>query len=96
MPENEKLDTLIVKVDTIHEILTGNGDPTKGLVVKVDRIEQKLVPDAGGRLSLLEERQIHNGKARMASLENSRRNQTWLARTAIGAAIAAVIGIFVK
>lgn len=27
------------KLDTLVELLTGNGDPSKGLVVRVDRIE---------------------------------------------------------
>ena len=29
------------KLDTVLEILTGNGDPQKGLIVRTDRLEQK-------------------------------------------------------
>lgn len=37
---SEKLDTLLSEVRTVRELLTGNGDPSKGLVVRVDRMER--------------------------------------------------------
>lgn len=40
MTEQDKLDYITAKLDQVHLILTGNGDPCKGLVVRVDRMEQ--------------------------------------------------------
>jgi hypothetical protein len=37
----EKLDRISDQLEHIDLILTGNGDPSKGLVVRVDRLEQK-------------------------------------------------------
>jgi hypothetical protein len=39
----EKLDRISDQLEHIDLILTGNGDPSKGLVVRVDRLEQKEV-----------------------------------------------------
>lgn len=36
----EKLDQIAEKIDKIDTILTGNGDPSKGLIVRMDRLEQ--------------------------------------------------------
>ena len=36
----DRIDILLEKVSKIEELLTGNGDPGKGLVVRVDRLEQ--------------------------------------------------------
>lgn len=35
-----KLDSLQDSLDTLTQIMTGNGDPSKGLIVRVDRLEQ--------------------------------------------------------
>ena len=35
-----QLEHVIDTVDKIEKLLTGNGDPSKGLVVRVDRLEQ--------------------------------------------------------
>ncbi len=41
MAENEsQLDRIEGKVDTLCLILTGDGEPQKGLVVRFDRVEQ--------------------------------------------------------
>lgn len=36
----EKIDRLGEDVVVVKELLTGNGEPSKGLVVRVDRLEQ--------------------------------------------------------
>lgn len=38
--ENAKLDLIHSDLKIVKEIVTGNGDPKKGLVVRVDRLEQ--------------------------------------------------------
>ena len=39
--ENNQLDRIEQDVRAMHTLLTGNGTPSKGLIVRVDRIEQK-------------------------------------------------------
>lgn len=36
----EKIDHLTEKVGLLNILLTGNGDPEKGVVVRLDRVEQ--------------------------------------------------------
>ena len=35
--DNSTVENMVDKIDSMHKILTGNGDPEKGLVIKVDR-----------------------------------------------------------
>jgi hypothetical protein len=37
----DKQDTILEEVKTIKVILIGNGDPSKGVVVRLDRLEQR-------------------------------------------------------
>ena len=41
MDPTSQLDRVEKKVDKIHAYLAGNGDPSKGLIVRVDRLEGK-------------------------------------------------------
>lgn len=36
----DRLDLIIEKLEKIEHVLTGNGDPSTGLIVRVDRLEQ--------------------------------------------------------
>lgn len=36
----EKIDNLTEKVSLLNKLLTGNGDPEKGVIVRLDRVEQ--------------------------------------------------------
>lgn len=40
--ENSKLDLIHDEVKEIKLLLNGNGSPEKGLIVRVDRVEQRL------------------------------------------------------
>lgn len=40
MPPKDKVELIYDEVVTIKELLTGNGEPSKGLIVRVDRLEQ--------------------------------------------------------
>ncbi len=37
----DNYDTLSEKYDVLNKLLTGNGDPEKGLLIRVDRLEQE-------------------------------------------------------
>ncbi len=63
------------KLDTINLLLNGNGSPEKGLIVRVDRLEQRDIEDLDIRVDRLEQTE-------------SRR--TWLMRLCVGSCIAAV------
>jgi len=39
--ENEKLDRLVAQVDRIERYLTGDDKPSEGIIVRLDRLEQK-------------------------------------------------------
>jgi hypothetical protein len=41
MDSEEQCALINKKLDTLHEILTGNGTPSKGVIVRLDRVEQK-------------------------------------------------------
>lgn len=36
----QQVDAIHVTVEEIKELLTGNGDPSKGVIVRLDRLEQ--------------------------------------------------------
>ena len=38
----QKLNHIIEKVNDIHEVIHGNGDPEKGVVVKLTRVSEKI------------------------------------------------------
>lgn len=62
----QKLSQIAEDVSEIKEILTGNGEPSKGLIVRFDRIEQ------------------------------SQKRASWLAKTAIGASVVAILAVISK
>jgi hypothetical protein len=62
------------KLEKMNVLLTGNGTPEKGLIIRVDRLERSNVDDLELRVDRLEQ-------------TDSRR--TWLLRSAVVAAIAA-------
>lgn len=39
--ENSVLDLILAEVRIVKEILTGNGNPQKGMIVRMDRLEGK-------------------------------------------------------
>lgn len=42
----ERLDALKERVEDVAEVVTGNGDPSKGLIVRLDRVEQSMAQTA--------------------------------------------------
>lgn len=71
------------KLEKTNELLNGNGSPEKGLMIRVDRLEQRDVEDLDLRVD---------------RLEQSESRRTWLLRAtivaclgAIGATIVAII-----
>lgn len=42
MPSDEELRMMMAQVADIHEVLMGNGDPKKGLVYKVAKVEDHV------------------------------------------------------
>jgi len=40
MSEQTQLDRIEQRVQKIDKLLTGNGDPSKGIIVRLDRLEQ--------------------------------------------------------
>jgi hypothetical protein len=42
----ERLDALKEQVEVVAEVVTGNGDPSKGLIVRLDRVEQSMAQTA--------------------------------------------------
>lgn len=64
------------KLDKVNDLLNGNGTPEKGLVIRVDRLEQKGVDDLDVRVDRLEQK------------ENSR---TWLLRTTVVACVGTIV-----
>lgn len=49
MPANEDLKYIKDKVDLLCELLTGNGDPEKGIVVRLDRAERTIEAEKQAR-----------------------------------------------
>ncbi len=64
------------KLERINDMLTGGSEPGKGLIVRVDRIEQKNIEDLDVRVD---------------RLEQSDGRRTWLQRTTIVACIGAIV-----
>lgn len=52
---NGRFDHIGQKIETMSTLLNGNGTPEKGLVVRVDRLEQKDVQDLDVRVDRLEQ-----------------------------------------
>lgn len=40
--QSANIDLILEKVDTIGKLITGNGSPEKGIIVRLDRIETKI------------------------------------------------------
>ncbi len=71
---NDKLDRIISKIDHLEELVSC---PETGLIVKVDRIEQRLP---------------HKLEVRLDRLEVSEARRQKLTWSAVGAAVTALIG----
>lgn len=63
------------KIEKVSNLLNGNGSPEKGLIVRVDRLEQKDVADLDVRVD---------------RLEQSEKKRSWLLKATIMACIGAV------
>jgi chaperonin cofactor prefoldin len=63
------------KLEKLNEILSGNGDPQKGLLIRVDRLEQKDVEDLDVRVD---------------RLEQSESRRIWMMRATIVACLGAI------
>jgi hypothetical protein len=63
------------KIERLNSMLTGNDDPSKGILVRMDRLEQKNVEDL-----LL----------RVDRLEQSESRRTWLLRATVVACLGAI------
>lgn len=64
------------KLEKMNELLTGNGTPEKGLVIRVDRLEQSNIDDL---------------PIRVDRLEQAEGRRTWLTRTTLVACIGAIV-----
>lgn len=82
---NERFAQMDEKLERLNVILTGNGDPSKGLVVRVDRLEHDNIED---------------GEVRVDRLEQSESRRNWLVGTTltavIGVVVAEVVGFFTR
>jgi hypothetical protein len=63
------------RMQVINDLLTGNGTPERGLVVRVDRLEQA---------------ELEQLPIRVDRLEQSESRRTWLSRTSIIASLGSV------
>lgn len=81
---NERFDHIDSKIEKMNVLLNGNGTPEKGLMIRVDRLEQKDVEDLDVRVD---------------RLEQSETRRIWMMRATIVAclgAIAATIASYYK
>jgi hypothetical protein len=71
----ERLNNMETKLNSTNNLLTGNGKPEKGLLIRVDRLEQEHVKGLDVRID---------------RLEQSENRRTWLTRAAIVTSLAAL------
>jgi len=71
----EKFTNIDTKLEKLNELIMGNGTPERGLLVRVDRLEQKNIEDLDLRVD---------------RLEQSESRRTWLLRAAIVACIGCI------
>jgi hypothetical protein len=71
----DRLEQMGEKIQSIEHILTGNGTPERGILIRVDRLEQKNIEDMAVRIDRLEQRE---------------KSRIWLLRASIAASLAAI------
>ena len=75
------------KLNKINELLNGNGTPEKGLIVRIDRIEQRAVDEEDFN-AIAEDLKI-----RTTILEQSESRRSWLSKATIVACLGAIMAV---
>ena len=88
----ESLERLDKKLDKLNTLVSGNGEPQKGLIVRVDRLEQMKRPcDIHGKKFVDFEDRISKLEENVNLMLADRENRKWVYRTLWGAAFTLLV-----